>query len=606
MIRSDVAIIGAGFGGVAAALALLDRGYSVTLTEEFPWIGGQVSSQALCVLDDLNDPSGERCGVTRRYAEFRSRIRAAYTSRYKLSPLGEAQLHLCPGNARCSHLTAEPDVAHNVLLDWLRPGIASGKLTVLTGVVPVKASSSGGKVQTITVQDLGNSARQLELTADFFLDGSETGDTYPLLNLPYRIGSETPADFNEPHAAERADRSAVQCFTYCAVVEFVPKSSHVSPKPANYEAIRDRHNFYLSGPGATPEEPSYFFKPRILKSGSRICPFWFYRCVVDAANFENVTGRAVINVKCNDFNDAAYLESPQREQILSDARELTRAYIYWLQTEAPRDEGGRGYPELRLMPEATGTDDGIAQAPYVREGRRLVAQRTVIEQDLAVEFNLGSRARHFRDSVGLGGYAIDIHARSGMPGPSLWQGARPYQVPLSAMVAPALSNFAAAGKGIGVSQVANGAYRMHPSEWTIGEAAGELAAFCLANNLPNTAPLSGQALLNFQKRLVATGMPLFWFEDMPFDHPAFAASQLLAVTGIWPAHEEHLRFEGDQSFGRHRKVFLQVMEKLATAGVPVDALRESLLDGHNARKYDAVHRVMKLLDQHGWHDTLLA
>ena len=186
-----------------------------------------------------------------------------------------------------------------------------------------------------------------------------------------------------------------------------------------------------------------------------------------------------------------------------------------------------------------------------------------------------------------------------MPGPSLWQGARPYQVPLSAMVAPALTNFAAAGKGIGVSQVANGAYRMHPSEWTIGEAAGELAAFSLANNFPNTAPLSGQALLNFQKRLVATGMPLFWFEDMPYDHPAFAASQLLAVTGIWPAHEEHLRFEGDQSLGRHRKVFLQVMEKLATAGVPVDALRESLLDGHNARKYDAVHRVMKLLDQHG-------
>ncbi len=110
--------------------------YSVTMTEEFPWIGGQVTSQALCVLDDLNDPSGETVGVTRRYAEFRARVREAYKKRYTLSLLGKSQLHLCPGNARCSHLTAEPHVAHECLMDWLRPALASGKLTIVTGVVP--------------------------------------------------------------------------------------------------------------------------------------------------------------------------------------------------------------------------------------------------------------------------------------------------------------------------------------------------------------------------------------------------------------------------------------------------------------------------------------
>ena len=601
MLRSDVAIVGGGFGGVAAALALTEHGYSVTLTDEFPWIGGQVTSQALCVLDDLNDPSGETVGVTRRYAEFRSRVRDAYKQRYRLSPLGRAQLHLCPGNARCSHLTAEPHVAHACLMDWLRPALASGKLTILTGMIPVSAESSASKVTSITCRSTDDAAKTVALLADFFLDGTETGDTYPLLKLPYRLGSETKADFGEPHAAERADRSAVQCFTYCAMVEFDPTGQHVIPKPENYDAIRNRHDFYLSGPGASREEPSYFFKPRIMKSGSRIVPFWFYRCVVDAANFEGVTGRAVINVKCNDFNDAAYLENPKREQVLADARALTRAYLYWLQTEAPRDEGGRGYPELRPMSEATGTPDGIAQAPYVREGRRLIACQTVIEQDLSAEASSASRARLFRDSVGLGGNAIDIHARAGMPGPSVWEGARPYQVPLSAMVPRELTNFAAAGKGIGVSQVANGAYRMHPSEWVIGEAAGELAAFCLAKNV--RPQLSGKMLLEYQRQLVSTGMPLFWFEDMPFNHPGFAASQLLSVTGIWPAATEHLRFEGEQSLGRHRKVFLEVMQKLATAGVPVEALRESCLNCHSTRKYDVAHRLMCLLDEHGWPDA---
>src|SRR5581483_8747060 len=122
------------------------------------------------------------------------------------------------------------------------------------------------KVDSITCRGTGadGAAKTVTLHADFFLDGTETGDTYPLLRLPYRLGSESKAEFGEPHAAERADRSAVQCFTYCAVVEHDPGGRHVIPKPENYEAIRDRHGFYLSGPGATREEPSFFFKPRIM------------------------------------------------------------------------------------------------------------------------------------------------------------------------------------------------------------------------------------------------------------------------------------------------------------------------------------------------------
>ena len=46
-LRSDVAVIGAGVGGVAAALAALRRGLSVVLTEETDWIGGQLTSQAV-------------------------------------------------------------------------------------------------------------------------------------------------------------------------------------------------------------------------------------------------------------------------------------------------------------------------------------------------------------------------------------------------------------------------------------------------------------------------------------------------------------------------------------------------------------------------------
>ena len=43
----DVAVIGAGVGGFAAALAALRNGMRVVLTEETDWIGGQLTAQAV-------------------------------------------------------------------------------------------------------------------------------------------------------------------------------------------------------------------------------------------------------------------------------------------------------------------------------------------------------------------------------------------------------------------------------------------------------------------------------------------------------------------------------------------------------------------------------
>ncbi len=270
-------------------------------------------------------------------------------------------------------------------------------------------------MQSITCRRLDEPAATTEITADFFLDATEAGDTYPLLNLPYRLGSESREEFGEPHAAEQADRTAVQCFTFCSMVEYVPGGNFVIDKPAGYEAIRDRQDFCLSSPGSTPQEPAYMFKPRILATGQRIIPFWFYRSVVDAANFENLTSRAVINVKNTDYHDAAYLENPDSQHVLDNARQVALAYLYWLQTEAPRNEGGFGYPELRVMPEATGTADGIAMAPYVREGRRL---RALSHYHRAGPVSRVQPART-RSPLSRRGrpraYAIDIHGAAAWP-----------------------------------------------------------------------------------------------------------------------------------------------------------------------------------------------
>lgn len=73
----------------------------------------------------------------------------------------------------------------------------------------------------------------------------------------------------------------------------------------------------------------------------------------------------------------------------------------------------------------------------------------------------------------------------------------------------------AACKNIGTTRITNGAYRVHPVEWSIGEAAGSLAAFALQRGLPVRAVRADRSLLtDFQRLLEQQGGLLEW--------PAFA------------------------------------------------------------------------------------
>ncbi|MGH3487788.1 MAG: FAD-dependent oxidoreductase, partial [Actinopolymorphaceae bacterium] len=46
-IDTDIAVIGGGLGGVAAALAATRAGHRVLLSEETAWVGGQLTSQGV-------------------------------------------------------------------------------------------------------------------------------------------------------------------------------------------------------------------------------------------------------------------------------------------------------------------------------------------------------------------------------------------------------------------------------------------------------------------------------------------------------------------------------------------------------------------------------
>ena len=174
------------------------------------------------------------------------------------------------------------------------------------------------------------------------------------------------------------------------------------------------------------------------------------------------------------------------------------------------DDQETGYPGLRLRGDVVGgTPDGLAPAPYVRESRRIRAEFTVLEQHIAHPLRPDG-PELFRDSVGIGCYRIDLHPRVSGAG-YLDLGCWPFQIPLGAMIPVRVENLLPGGKNLGVTHITNGAFRLHPVEWNVGEAAGILAAFCLERKIMPRAVRNRPELLEaFQALLRREGVELSW------------------------------------------------------------------------------------------------
>jgi hypothetical protein len=139
----------------------------------------------------------------------------------------------------------------------------------------------------------------------------------------------------------------------------------------------------------------------------------------------------------------------------------------------------------------------------------LRAEFTVLEQHIAHPLRPDG-PELFRDSAGVGCYRIDLHPRTSGGG-YLDLGCWPFQIPLGAMIPVRVENLLPGGKNLGVTHITNGAFRVHPVEWNVGESAGLLAAFCLARGFPPRAVRNRPELLaEFQALLRQQGVETSW------------------------------------------------------------------------------------------------
>ena len=487
----------------------------------------------------------EISGGTRNYYEFRNRLRDHYRKNFQLSPVSAATDNLNPGACYVSQLCFEPRAGLAVLEAIVKP---HREIQIFLRTQVFHLEVTGGAIRSALAYRF-DLKEVIRFRPHFVLDATEMGDLLPLAKVPYVVGSEPKSETGEPHAPVEANAACVQSFTYPFAVEHRPGEKHPISKPPDYEKYRDGQPFSLriyypvelgwkgyvqySMFGEDPPVPNNM-SPR---------PFFAWRRLLAAKNFTGPDAPrdlALINWPRQDFHSESLLDRTPADtaRIVQQAKRVSLAFLYWLQTDLPRDDGaGAGYPELTLRPDVMGTVDGLSKYPYIRESRRIRAKGRVVEQDIVSQFNSGSRARWFPDSVGTAFYMVDIHPCGANERGTMMM-PKPFQIPMSVLLSEGVRNFLPAAKNIGVTHLTNGAFRLHPVEWNVGEAAATIASLALEKgSVPDADAV--------QQELARAGVPLVWFDDLPVRHPAFAAIQLAAIRGQYPLSSADLHASPD-------------------------------------------------------------
>lgn len=520
-IDCAVLVAGGGTGGVAAALAATRLGIKTCITEETDWVGGQLTSQGLNASDDAPHKMTETFGATRSFLQLRSMMRDAYGGRSN------------PGSCWVSKLCAEPKVALTALEKMMTPAIDAGLLRVFYKVRPVGAAVAAQKLTGLTMERTADGGR-FTIRAEQTIDATELGDVIKLSGAAYRVGQESRSDSGEADAPVQGCPTCIQSFTYDVVLEKRPTNErHVIAKPAGYGVSPWMKGFShkRGGGGQFP----------MFGEGS----VWTYRRIVDGAPL----GRTDLSVmNWSDGNDYPFggivdVSDAERAEQLERGRQRALAYVYWLQTEAE----GSGFPYLKLRSDVLGTTSGVSKTPYIREGRRLRALATIRTEDISDHYLPNrSRGREWGDSGGIGFYPMDMHRNVGPTyAPAFPRGeALPFQFPIGSLIPETMNGLLAGAKNLGTTHLTNSAYRLHPIEWAVGEAAGTLAALCTNwNKEPRAAYAHEGNLRQMQDQLLKGGAPLYWIDDVPMSDPKWRDIQLVAGTGIMGGPEAStLRF----------------------------------------------------------------
>lgn len=428
ILEYDVAVIGGGPAGIAAAVTAGRAGKKVALFEKNSFLGGAMAI-GLSPLGFLAQ-DGRQC-IAGFGEEFISRLKERGDS------LGH---RICPKHNSVTCINSE-----GVKLLALEMCLEAG-VDVLLHCDVLEAEVEDKTIKKVVLYGKGN---QISVSAKVFIDCTGDGDLAYLAGCSYEMGQEGTSVLQPPTVM----------FTLQGV-----------DNEKLFQYVEEH-----------PEELRYN-RPGIFED-ERYCPDYFredsnHVFVGLQKTFRELKAKGELPVERESF---IYISSTHPGEVYvnsvrilnadaTDIRDLSRAEI----------EGSLQIPKLikLLKDRIPGFENcylsSIAPSLGVRETRRFSGISRVTAEDCA-------EAKVPNDTICLSGYKIDIH--SGKDDGLFFKAVeQPFGIPYGSLVSNELKNLMFAGRCISCDAIALGSLRVIPTCLAMGHAAGIGAALCVENN----------------------------------------------------------------------------------------------------------------------------
>ena len=565
----EVAVIGGSLGGIAAAAHAMQAGATTCLIELTPWLGGQISSQAVSAVDESLAMRDQQ-NFSRSWLVFKRLIQQQSIEAPTWTGLSAGtragDVNSCWVGTLCFPPEAGAAAAAQ-LLQSAAARVPSSRWGTSIAFKGAEFDATGREITAVYAvrriprqpdyMPLGRFSKELaswyswSSDATFekvpirlqappgkrmmVIDATDTGELIGWADVPHRLGSEARQTLDEVNGSGWDNPECTQAFTYPFMLgihnDGGASLNALSQVDSGYSEAEHMQEFSL---GRFPMYPGHgFFHYRRVVSTTLNPPLGDYLPApgdITMVNWNNGNDWNLMNPSLI-LTDQQLEKSGQRRNwlgglspiALNHAENHALLFARWLiQTQAQSK-----FPLTYLYGDKslTGTASGLSMVPYIREGRRILGRQAYGQKSFMMresDIRSDMQGRDFGPSViGVAHYDIDIHGcryrNWEAPGeansaPMKEYNVRPIQIPLESLIPQGVDNLLIGGKGIAVSHIVNASTRVHYSEWTIGGAAGATAGW-LATQKPNLLPaeiVPKKQIAKLQDHLTDQGLRIDW------------------------------------------------------------------------------------------------
>lgn len=546
----DLVIVGGNPGGIMAAITAAREGKNSVILERTNHIGG-LPANGLGATD-----IGTRAATTGLFREFVDRVKQHYIDTYGTD---SEQVKRCTDGYHF-----EPSVGAKVFHDMLSEH--QDKITIL------RMRQFDAEKENIIMRDdriekiriLNRTTNEMETySGRIFLDATYEGDLGAAAGVPFRVGRESKAEFNEPGAGRvykywngpegpgstfEAD-NAVQSYNYRLCLTNNPTNRVPISKPANYNRQEYVSMIEDVWTGRTTNAKMLGVTPEMMEENRRNIKAGNVSTlpgdVWGIARLTNIVHLPNKKTDANNQHDAFIsTDLPEenwpwptsswewRDRYATRLREYIEGLFWFAQNDPELPAHFRkAVKEWGLAKDEYQDNGHFPRQVYVREGRRFEGVYFFTAND-ATAVSPGSRPPIHRASITASHYPLDSHAvRKREKGRIHLDGflsyhAEVYTVPFGVMVPKEVDNLLlpvpVSGSHIGFSTL-----RMEPCWMAIGQAAGVAATIAINDQIK----IQNVCLEKLQEKLLDQKATLMYFRDVTHTDPDFRMVQYMGLRG---------------------------------------------------------------------------